>query len=62
VVDERKVRRDYADNFCTIEEGILICASSDPRPWKRKTVSRLTAWQNWIFQRPNAEVAHHDTG
>jgi hypothetical protein len=27
-----------------------------------KTFSRLTAWQNWIFRCPNAEVARHDTG
>jgi len=33
-----------------------------PETMESKTFSRLTAWQNRIFQRPNAEVAHHDTG
>ena len=28
--------------------------SSARRPWRRKIFGRLTAWQNWIFNRPNA--------
>ena len=31
-----------------------ICASSGPETMESKIFSRLTAWQNWIFQRPNA--------
>ena len=30
------------------------CASAAPRRWNRRSSRRLTAWQNWIFQRPNA--------
>ena len=30
------------------------CASPGPRRWRRKIFGRLSAWQNWIFQRPNA--------
>ena len=30
------------------------CASPGPRRWRSKIFARLTAWQNWIFQRPNA--------
>ena len=31
-----------------------ICASPGRRRWRAKIFARLTAWQNWIFQRPNA--------
>ena len=30
------------------------CASAGPRRSRRKIFARLSAWQNWIFQRPNA--------
>ena len=30
------------------------CASPDPKRSNRKYFARLSAWQNWIFQRPNA--------
>ena len=34
--------------------GGPIYASPGQRPWKPKIFGRLTAWQNWIFQRENA--------
>jgi len=30
------------------------CALAAPRPLETKIFGRLSAWQNWIFQRPNA--------
>ena len=30
------------------------CASPDRRPMLTRVFGRLTAWQNWIFNRPNA--------
>ena len=30
------------------------CASPAPRRWRPRSSARLSAWQNWIFQRPNA--------
>ena len=30
------------------------CASAGPETMETKIFARLTAWQNWIFQRPNA--------
>ena len=31
-----------------------ICASPGPETMETRIFGRLTAWQNWIFQRPNA--------
>ena len=31
-----------------------ICASAGPETMESKIFARLSAWQNWIFQRPNA--------
>ena len=41
VTDKRRVRHDLADIFCTSVEGV-------------RGQREVTAWQNWIFNRPNA--------
>ena len=41
VTDKRRVRHDLADIFCTSVEGV-------------RGQRAVTAWQNWIFNRPNA--------
>ena len=35
-------------------DGGQPTASSGPETMETKIFARLTAWQNWIFQRPNA--------
>ncbi len=50
---------DHAYMFCGTMKGdnraeAKMTLSPAPRPWKPRIFGRLTAWQNWIFQRPSA--------
>ena len=49
VIEER---RSFSPDALTGMEANLRCVG--PETMESKIFGRLTAWQNWIFQRPNA--------